>query len=181
MVEMIMELIHSTVNIGGIVMQKGFYILFVAFFIISSLLFSGCGKNSLNDMNVEFLRQGSFQVNPTIKVGNAFDQFFTNGKWHSFKSTDGARIVEFSGDIVSQESKAAIAMLQITTGNLNSNFKDSTLENQNKSMKVVVQFIINGQNFDTQYLEIDGSPMNQLMILSMIEKILSDYRMVPAR
>ena len=67
-------------------------------------------------------------------------------------------------------------MLQITTGNLNSN-----LENHNKSMKVIFQFIINGQNFNTQYLEIDGSPMNQLMILSMIEKILSDYRMVPAR
>lgn len=157
-------------------MQKGFCILFAAFFISSSLLIAGCNKKFLNDTNVDFVRQGSFQINPNIKVGNAFDQFFTNGKWLSFKSTDGARIVEFSGEIVNQELKSSIEMLQITTDNLN-----SKLENHNKSMKVVFQFIIIGQNFDTRYLEIDGTPMNKSMIFSMIEKILSDYRMMPAK
>lgn len=161
-------------------MQKGFCLLFAAL-IITSLISTGCNNNFGRnfDMNVEFIREGTFYTNPNIKIGNAFDQFFRNGKWHSFLSADGVQIVEFSGEVAKQRTKTEIEMLQLSTGNLNSNFSDSKYKNQ--SMRIVIQFMINGVGFDTRYVEINGVPMNKMMMLAIIEKILSEYRMVPAK
>ena len=160
-------------------MQKGFCLLVTAL-IITSFISAGCNNNFGRnfDMNVEFIREGTFYKNPNIKIGNAFDQFFRNGKWRSFNSTDGAQIVEFSGEVAKQRTKTEIEMLQLTTGNLNSNFSDSKYKNQ--PMRMVVQFMINGVGFDTRYMEINDVPMNQMMMLAIIDKILSEYKMVPA-
>ena len=47
-------------------------------------------------------------------------------------------------------------------------------------MRMVVQFMINGVGFDTRYIEINDVPVNQMMMLAIIDKILSEYKMVPA-
>ena len=76
-------------------MQKRFYLLFTII-IVTSLISSGCSQKKLKnfDVYVDFVRQSSLNVNPSIKIGNAFDQFFKNGIWHSFTSFVDGTVVE---------------------------------------------------------------------------------------
>ena len=166
-------------------MQKRFYLMFAAL-IVTSLLSSGCSQKTLRDFDVyvEFVRQGSFNINPSIKVGNAFDQFFKNGRWHSFKSTDGSPIVEFNGEVMNPSIKSelnlALSLYNIATLNLNG-LRDTNAKDKNQEMKIMMQFTINEENFNIHYMEIDGVPMDQLMIEAVVEGILSDYKIIPAK
>ena len=68
------------------------------FGIISLLLIgifiAGCGGEKY-DKSILLVRNGTLKMNPNVPIGKAFDQFFANGKWQSFISTENKTFVEF--------------------------------------------------------------------------------------
>lgn len=118
--------------------------------VISSLLmltlFTGCGNSY--DADVLTVREGHFDGYPNVPIGKAFDQFFVNGHWESFKSTTNQTIVEFTGDC-----------------NWN-----------NIPAKLKMQFTVTGQRFEVNYFAIDNNPVTVVEGIASIEKILSEYR-----
>ena len=85
---------------------------------------------------------------PDIPVGKAFDQFFANGEWKSFKSTDNQLVVEFNGDCTWYNAPA----------------------------KMKVQFVINGNEFTVYHVGINDIPMNELDSFGIVAKILEEYK-----
>lgn len=114
--------------------------------LLISILFSGCGDNY--DKNVQMVREGTLYVAPDIPIGKAFDQFFANGKWKSFESTDNQLVVEFNGDCTWYNAPA----------------------------KMKVQFVINGNEFNVYHVGINDVPMDELDSFGIVAKILEEYK-----
>ena len=69
--------------------------------IVFCLVIVGCGgkANMITSMDprTNIIRDGHFHDYPNIKIGDAYDAFFSNPQWKYFKSDDGTEVVEFSG------------------------------------------------------------------------------------
>ena len=115
--------------------------------ILIIFLFTGCSGTKI-DRNVQLVREGSLLMNPNVPIGKAFDQFFINDSWKSFTSTENEQIVEFNGDC---------------------NLLDVPVT-------VKIQFLITGNSFNVKYVGIDDVPMDGLDGLSVLDKVLSEYR-----
>lgn len=109
-------------------------------------LFAGCG--SKYDDNVLTVREGRFDGYPNVPVGAAFDQFFADGQWDSFTSTENKTVVEFKGSCTWNNIPAKLRM----------------------------QFTVTGKRFEVNYFAIDGNPVTIEEGIDSIEKILSEYR-----
>lgn len=110
-----------------------------------SVFFTGCG----DDEYVQQVKNGTMDMVPNVKVGKAFDQFFKNGKWESFISTDNKRMVEFNGECL-----------------LN-----------NKSAQACIQFeILNDTQFQLYTIELNGVPTYKLEAIAIMEKILRESK-----
>ena len=150
--------------------------LAVSMLIVTSLIFTSCGKLSEFPPSVQIVREGSFAINQSVKVGAAFDQFFRNGQWNYFKSTNNERIVEFIGEFMLSEHPD-LMFIQLYTGNLEALKKSS----DKVPAKIGIQFVLDGANFNIRHMEINGVTMDNFTILTMVEKIVNSYRAVPAR
>ena len=126
-------------------MQIKKFFLTIASALLMITLLVGCGGY---DKNVMTVRDGHFDAYPDVPIGKAFDQFFEDGQWESFESTEKETIVEFKG---------------------------SCLWN-NMPAKLRMQFTVTGQRFEVNYFAIDGNAVTVLEGLASIEKILSEYR-----
>ena len=129
-------------------MNKKFKILTVitfALIMVNAVIFAGCSENY--DKNVMFVREGTMYINPSVPVGKAFDQFFANSKWKSFKSTDNLLIVEFNGECTWFNAPA----------------------------KMTIQFRIEGEEFYLHHLNINDVAMDEIDSMSIIEKVLNEY------
>ena len=111
--------------------------------IIVMCILAGCGDD---DKYVSMVKNGSMELAPNIKIGRAFDKFFGNPKWKSFKATDGRRIVEFNGEC---------------TWN-------------GKDAKCCIQFIITGtEHFELGAVQINDVNMNRLDATGILYTALS--------
>ncbi len=130
-------------------MKNKVVILAAISFLFVGILASGCIGEKYDD-NVKIVRKGTMTNYPNVPVGKAFDQFFSNGKWRSFTSTENQTIVEFMG---------------------NCTFN-------NKPAKMTVQFVVNPQNktFMLKYASINDVPLNLLESAGVLDKILSEYK-----
>lgn len=114
--------------------------------IIVAMIFTGCGGY---DKNVMQVREGTLYINPSVPVGKAFDQFFTDEKWTSFKSTEGERVVEFTGKCSWYNAPA----------------------------KIKIQFTLYGKReFETNYVAINDVELSLIEGAAIIEKVLEEYR-----
>ena len=129
-------------------MRIDFRFVPIIFSVLIIFLFAGCSDTKKYDMNVQMVRDGSLYMNPNVPVGKAFDQFFVNGKWKSFTSTNNEKIVEFTGDCTFADAPATFN----------------------------IQFVIDGLEFSTHYVAINNVPLNDFDGISALEKILSEYR-----
>ena len=100
------------------------------------------------DKQVQTVRNGTMQMEPNIKIGDAFDEFFADGKWKSFKSTDKSQVVEFNGDCTWNDKPA----------------------------KCRIQFIMNkdGKHFELGAVSINGNNMNKLEAAAIVDKALTN-------
>ena len=118
--------------------------------IISLLLIGifvgGCGGKY--DDDILTVREGTMNRMPNVPIGKAFDQFFDKGNWQSFTSTENERIVEFNG-----ESKIF-----------------------DESVKITIQFSLNGDKFSLRHLGVDGEAMPDEAALTILDTILSSYK-----
>ena len=126
-------------------MKKSAILLCIAFLTVA-IMTAGCGDNY--DKTVLVVRNGTFYMNPDVPVGKAFDQFFANGKWKSFTSTENETIVEFNGECTWYNSPA--------------------------NMKV--QFNVEGTSFLLRYVDINGVKMNFDDSIAIMDKVLSEYK-----
>ncbi len=115
--------------------------------LVMIVLFGGCGTGGY-DENVLRVREGTMYMNPSVTVGKAFDQFFSDGKWRSFTSTENELIVEFKGDCSWYNAPA----------------------------KMTVQFLLSGSEFELKYIGINDIAMNYFDSLEILEKVLSEYQ-----
>ena len=113
---------------------------------VNAAILTGCSESY--DKNVMFVREGTMYINPSVPVGKAFDQFFANSKWKSFKSTDNLLIVEFNGDCNWFNAPA----------------------------KMTIQFRIEDDEFYLHHLNINDVAMDEIDSMSIIEKVLSEYQ-----
>ncbi len=124
---------------------KNFFLMMISALLMITL-FAGCG--SKYDENIMTVREGHFDGYPNVQVGDAFDQFFDDGQWDSFTSTENKTVVEFKGSCMWNNIPAKLRM----------------------------QFTVTGNHFEVNYFAIDGNPVTIEEGIDSIEKILSDYR-----
>ena len=184
MEQMTMGLIRSIVNVGGIIMKRfeGLYTL-VTVFVVSALIFVGCGRNAADCIAI--VRDGHFNMNPSIKIGNAFDQYFKNGNWKAFKAADNADVVEFTGEFTwSLEIITAIAsneLLFIQFSDILTPIINS--KNLQQTAHIYIQFILNENEqgnmvFNIHRMEIERIAVDDVTLAVMLSKILGEYRPV---
>ena len=182
--QMIMDPIRSIVNIGGIIMKRfeGLYAL-VTVLVVSSLLLAGCGRNAAD--SIAIVRDGHFNMNPSIKIGNAFDQYFKNGNWKAFKAADNADVVEFTGEFTwDLELIAVIANNELLFMQFMDILKpiiDS--KNLQQTAQIYIQFILNENEygnmvFNIQRMDIEGITVDNVTSTVIVSKILNGYRPV---
>ena len=128
-------------------MKTKLTVLSVISLMLVSIFMAGCGGEKYNK-TIQLVRNGTLQMNPNVPIGKAFDQFFANGQWKSFTSTENKTVVEFNGDCTFYNAPA----------------------------KMKVQFIVNGNAFNLEYVDINGVSMNLFESAGIVEKILSEYR-----
>ena len=110
--------------------------------LIISLIICGC-----HDENVLIVREGSVISYPNIKIGDAFDKFFSDGKWKSFRSKENDEVVEFNGKAIWNDKLA--------------NFK--------------FQFIVKGNSFELYTTSVNGKFNNPLISAIIMGKVLDTY------
>ena len=117
------------------------YVLFV---LVATLAIAGCaGENKY----VSLVKNGTMQMEPNIKIGKAFDEFFGNPKWKYFESSDGTKVVEFNGECTWVGNEA----------------------------HCTIQFIINSETtFELGAVEINGQGMNVIESASILHKALTN-------
>ena len=128
-------------------MKTKLTVLSVISLMLVSIFMAGCGGEKYNK-TIQIVRNGTLKMNPNVPIGKAFDQFFANGQWKSFTSTENKTVVEFNGDCTFYNAPA----------------------------KMKVQFIVNGNAFNLEYVDINGVSMNLFESAGIVEKILSEYR-----
>ena len=102
---------------------------------------------NLDSKDVKLVKNGTLQMEPGVVIGKAFDNYFADGKWTSFKSTDNRRIVEFNGSC---------------------NWK-------NKEAKCTIQFIVkNDSEFQVGAVAINGKELNTYDGIGVVDTILTD-------
>ena len=86
------------------------------------------------------------QYSETVTVEDAFDNFFDNGKWGTYKENDYS-YVTFTGACEYLDEKA----------------------------DVKITFKITGENFLVERLDVNGTTQNDLMLYGLLTKVYEDY------
>jgi hypothetical protein len=114
-------------------------LLSLAFFFVLVL---GCGKD---DKYVKTVKEGSMDMVSGVRIGKAFDKFFSDGKWKSFESKNKQRVVEFNGKCTWNDKPAVL----------------------------MVQFILHDNNrFEMGALTINNVNMNRIDSVNILQKVL---------
>lgn len=128
--EDLVKMIASAVGLGIIV------IVLVSFF--------GFGGTKY----INIVKQGSFDSYPTVEIGKAFNQYFSNAEWEAFESTRGDQVVEFTGQCY---------------------FLDELTD-------VTMQFVIySDETFSVEYLSFDNETQGAWMTTILISTVMEDY------
>ena len=102
---------------------------------------------NLDSKDVKLIKNGTLQMEPGVVIGKAFDNYFDDGKWTSFKSTDNRRIVEFNGGCTWK----------------------------NKDAKCTIQFIVkNDSEFQLGAVAINGKELNTYDGVGVVDTVLTD-------
>ncbi len=131
--------------------SRSFYLVFLSIGLVLSLILTGCGGNTKTENNdksdkyVELVKNGSMEVVPNVKVGEAFAAFFVDGSWKSFEAEDKTRVVEFNGGLTWKKKPA----------------------------QCTIQFLIkDDKSFELGALAINDVELSKLESLAILEKIL---------
>lgn len=127
-------------------MFKKNFLVFISLMFIA-IIFTSCGDAA--DKNIQLVKNGTMDNMPNVPIGKAFDQFFSNGKWTSFKSTDNKQMVEFNGNCL---------------------FLDEQV-----SMKIQFE-ILNDTRFALYYVGMDGEDLPDVTRPDVLNRILEDYK-----
>ena len=102
---------------------------------------------NLDSKDVKLVKNGTLQMEPGVVIGKAFDNYFEDGEWTSFKSTDNRRIVEFNGSCTWK----------------------------NKAAKCTIQFIVkNDSEFQVGAVAINGKELNTYDGIGVVDTVLTD-------
>lgn len=123
-------------------MKNSLRLIICTIILVFSLILSGC-----YDKNVLTVREGSLTRYPNVKIGDAFDSFFSDGQWKSFTSTENDEVVEFNG-------KA---------------FWD------NKPADYKFKFLVKGNSFELYTTSVNGNISNPFLSAIIMTKIMNTY------
>lgn len=97
---------------------------------------------------VETVKTGELKAYPGETIGEAFEDFFSNGEWEEFESSKGM-VVQFTGGCT---------------------YYDEEVE-------CVVQFLFTDKDegeFEVYTVEIDGEPISELEIVGMLDAVYEE-------
>lgn len=131
-------------------MKQNFVLtLFIA---VPLLMAFGFGNSSKSDDDyINFVKDNVFKFDKSLTIGQALDnyKYLKNKKWKFFKSDQGRKIVEFSGDIVisAYDKKNTSHVRAISSKKIND------VKNKISSFIYRVQFKLhaNDESFDLGY------------------------------
>lgn len=89
------------------------------------------------------------QYSENVTIEDAFDNFFDNGKWSTYKA-EGYSYVVFTGSCEYMDDKADVR----------------------------VTFKITGENFIVDSLDINGQEQNDLMLYGLLSAVYDDFKEV---
>ena len=165
------------------------FLIFITILVLNAGIFTGCGINAADCIAI--VRDGHFNSNPSIKIGNAFDQYFKNGQWKAFKATDDTDVVEFTGEFAwKPEIVTAIARDERLFEKFLNAVKPlkSFINNPNiqQSAHIYIQFILNENEygnfiFNVQQMEIEGIAVNDRVLKVVITNVLNEYKPISSK
>lgn len=85
-------------------MKKSILLVEILFLFMASLFIIGCGTNDKAnvvtslDQRTNVVRDGHLNDYPNVKIGDAYDGFFSNPQWKYFEGEKKEKVVEFSGN-----------------------------------------------------------------------------------
>ena len=91
----------------------------------------------------KMVKEGHLEKYPKKEIGKAFENFFSSTEWTSFKSSDGERIVEFTGKCMYMDEKVTAR----------------------------IQFTIEDDTFEVTYLAFNDVPQTKIMLWALMEKV----------
>lgn len=116
----------------------------IGIIILVCLSFFGFADNEY----VKIVKNGSLNSYPNVKIGKAFNQYFSEPTWDYFLSSDDEHVVEFTGECL---------------------FLDEETE-------VYMQFIVDPEGtFSIDYLSLDDITQGYYMLSGLLEAVMEDY------
>ena len=100
-------------------------------------------SDAFGNSAIASVKKGHFSGWPNVTVGDAFEDFFADTKWKSFKDGDDT-IVEFTGECTWYDKPA----------------------------DAKIQFTVDDEKFEITYFSIDGNTFNTLEIAAILSKIM---------
>ncbi len=129
-------------------------IMCIMLIIAAVFLVSGCGKDEKAnfitslDPKTKMVRDGHLNEYPNIKIGDAYDAFFSNPQWKYFEGKNGEKVVEFSGNCIYE----------------------------GKEINVRQQFVFQtSDKFEIGALSFNEISQNKLMSAALMKKIYESY------
>lgn len=111
------------------------------------LVFAGLPTLLGTPAEVLTVRYGKLDAYPGISLGNAIDEFLSDPEWSVSESEDGNHFVNITGGMTYQE----------------------------KPVKALLQFLVVDDRFEFTTLEFNGIIQNEIMRVSLMEKMMSDF------
>lgn len=131
-------------------MNKKRILGFLAFAVVCGVIYLFLMRRNENEF-VDIVKNGSPNEYPKITYGQAFANYFGDGKWEYFRSEDDCDVVEFTGKC---------------------NY-------QGKNTDIVVQFVVTNKKREEYYMfamGIDNTCMNLGETAVIIDTVFKDYQ-----
>lgn len=99
------------------------------------------------DKYIEAVKEGYMVGYENVEIGDAFDKFFINEKWDSYKLKNGKHVVEFSGT-----------------------------RSENKEIKAIIKFVVDAdaEEFEISNVWINGEKQDSFTSLIVVQCILEE-------
>lgn len=104
-------------------------------------------EENKSNIYVKQIMNGYLNIDTSVTIGTAFENFFSYPTWEHFTSTEQTNIVEFTGNCMYD----------------------------NKEVTCVIQFTLTGDSFEITYLSFNDISQNTLTVSALLNSIYDHY------
>ena len=127
-------------------------------FALLSMLLVGCGVMPVNP-EIQLVKTGYLKIAPNVSIGVAFERFFKDPLWKSFKTDSGERIVEFSGKSIYMD-KEVTTKIQFKL-NSSDGFEVGAVSMNDISQNMLLRAALLNKIFESDKKNIEAPPSSK--------------------